>query len=415
MTVRVRFAPAPTGDLHEGGALVAVANHLLRRREGGVLILRIDDTDAERLDPAAETRIAADLAWLGIIPDEGPDAGPYAPYRQSERADRHRAAAERLVAAGAAERGPDGAVFLAAPTADVVVPDLSRGPIRIPADELGPTVLVRADGRPTYHLATAVDDHELGITHVLRGEDHLVNSARQLALCAALGVAPPAFAHLPIVVGAAGGRLSSRSGALGIGRLRDAGHLPEAVADWLARSACPPLTALPASELDALAAAFDPTRLGHGTTHLDPVLLAALGRDHLARLEPAERARRIAAWMGEEADATAIAALAPGLTDAATLAEAEAAVRGVLDAQPLATAGEADRAAAAALIAALPAAPDPLDATAAEGLIAALGCGKRPLRRVLTATDSGIPLPFVLAALPRATALARARAVLDQP
>lgn len=408
MTVRVRFAPAPTGDLHEGGALVAVANHLLRLRDGGALVLRIDDTDAERLDPAAAGRIAADLAWLGIVPDEGP-------HRQSERLDRHRAAAERLVAAGAAAQGPDGAVALAAPTADVVVDDLSRGPIRIPADELGPTVLVRADGRPTYHLATAVDDQELGITHVLRGEDHLVNSARQLALCAALGSEPPAFAHLPIVVGDDGARLSSRSGALGIGRLRDAGHLPEAVVDWLARSACPPITALPASDPVALAAAFDPTRLGRGTTHLDPALLVALGRDHLARLDAAERARRIAAWMGEGADAAAIAALAPGLTDAATLAEAEAAVRAILDAPPLAAAGEADRAAAAALVAALPGAPDPLDATAAGDLIAALGCGKRPLRRVLTAADSGIPLPFVLAALPRATALARAQAVLDQP
>ncbi|MBM3681776.1 MAG: hypothetical protein FJW81_10770 [Actinobacteria bacterium] len=408
MKVRVRFAPAPSGDLHVGGAMVAVANDLLRRRDGGAFVLRIDDTDAGETAPGAEAAIADALAWLGIAVDEGP-------LRQSERAEAHRALAAQLVADGAAAQLDDGAVVLPAVERDVVIDDLSRGPIRLPAGAIGRTVLVRADGRPTFHLATACDDRDLAITHVLRGEDHIANTAVQLVLAAAGGFAAPAFAHLPIVVGADGAKLSSSSGAAGIGALRAAGALPEAVVDWLARSASPPLTALPASDADALARAFDPARLGHGTTRLDPDLLASLGRDHLARLDHAERAARVTARLGPAADAAAVRALAPGLTDAPTLAAAADLVRGILDAPPLAEPSPADRAAAEALVAALPAAPDPLGAEAAAALIDALGCGKRPLRRVLTAADSGIPLPFVLAALPRETALARARAVLDQP
>ncbi|MEY4226558.1 MAG: hypothetical protein RL190_1315 [Actinomycetota bacterium] len=408
MSVRVRFAPAPSGDLHVGGAMVAVANDLLRRRHGGALVLRIDDTDAGETAAGAEAAIADALAWLGIAVDEGP-------LRQSARADAHRALADELVAAGAAVRLDDGAVALPAVERDVVIDDLSRGPIRLPAGAIARTVLVRADGRPTFHLATACDDRDLAITHVLRGEDHIANTAVQLVLAEAGGFAAPAFAHLPIAVGADGAKLSSSDGAPGIAALRAAGFLPEAVVDWLARSACPPLTALPAAGADALARAFDPSRLGHGTTRLDPQLLESLGRDHLAQLDAAERAARVAAWLGDGADAAAVAILAPGLTDAPTLAAAAELVRGVLEPPALREPSEADRAAAAALLAALPAAPDPLDADAAAALIDALGCGKRPVRRVLTAADSGIPLPFVLAALPRDAALARARAVLDQP
>ncbi|MGI9116490.1 MAG: glutamate--tRNA ligase family protein, partial [Gaiellales bacterium] len=263
MSVRVRFAPAPSGDLHVGGAMVAVANDLLRRRDGGAFVLRIDDTDAEGLQAGAADAIADALAWLGIAVDEGP-------LRQSDRADAHRALADELLAGGAAIRLDDGAVVLPAVERDVAIDDLSRGRIRLPAGAIGRTVLVRADGRPTFHLATAADDRDLAITHVLRGEDHIANTAVQLVLAEAAGFAPPAFAHLPIVVGEDGAKLSSTTGAAGVGALRDAGVPPEAVVDWLARSACPPLTALPASVAAALAAAFDPARLGHGTTRLDP-------------------------------------------------------------------------------------------------------------------------------------------------
>ena len=394
MTIRVRFAPAPKGDLHVGGAMVAVANDLLRRRDGGAFVLRIDDT-AEPVAPADLAAVVDALAWLGIAVDEGP-------LLQSERADAQRALAEELVVAGAAERLADGAVVLPAVDRDVIVPDLSRGPVRLPAGALGRTVLVRADGRPTFHLATACDDRDLRITHVLRGEDHLANTAIQLVIAEAAGFAPPAFAHLPIAVGDDGAKLASSAGAAGIGALRAAGVPPEAVVDWVARSACPPLTALPASAAAALAAAFDPARLGHGTTRLDPALLAALGRDHLALLAPDDLAARVLERL-DAADPDAVRTLAPGLGDACTLDEAAALARGVLERPAPLAPTEADRAAAEALLAAETADLD------------AIGAGKRAIRRVLTGSDHGIPLPFVLAALPRDEIAARARAVLDQP
>lgn len=395
MTVRVRFAPAPSGDLHVGGAMVAVANDLLRRREGGAFVLRIDDTDESAAAPGAETAIAAALAWLGIAVDEGP-------LRQSDRADAHRALAEELVAAGAAERLADGAIVLPAVERDVVIDDLSRGPIRLPAGAIGRTVLVRADGRPTFHLATACDDRDLAITHVLRGEDHIANTAVQLVIAAAAGIAPPAFAHLPIAVGDDGAKLSSSSGAAGLGALRAAGVPAAAVVDWLARSACPPLTALPAADAATLAVAFDPARLGHGTTRLDPALLASLGRDHLAALPADELAARVGERLAD-ADPDVVRALVPGLGDACTFDEAAALVRGVLERPAPLPPTDADRAAAAALLAADTRDPDAIDA------------GKRAIRRVLTGSDHGVPLPFVLAALSRDEVVARAQAVLDQP
>ena len=395
MTVRVRFAPAPTGDLHVGGAMVAVANDLLRRRDGGTFVLRLDDTDAAGAVPGAEAAIADALDWLGIAVDEGP-------LRQSARGDAHCALAEELVAAGAAERLADGAVVLPALERDSVVDDLSRGPIRLPAGAIGRTVLVRADGRPTFHLATACDDRDLGITHVLRGEDHIANTAVQLALAEAGGFAPPAFAHLPIVVGEDGAKLSSHGSALTVAELRAAGWQPDAVVDWLARSACPPLTALPASAADALAAAFDPARLGHGTTRLDPALLASLGRDHLALLGDDALAALVLGRL-DDADAAAVRALAPGLGDACSAVEAAELVLGVLERPGPLAATDADRAAAEALLAV---ATTDLDA---------IGAGKRAIRRVLTGSDHGVPLPYVLAALPRDEVIARARAVLDQP
>lgn len=395
MTVRVRFAPAPTGDLHVGGAMVAVANDLLRRRDRGVFVLRIDDTDPDVTAPGADAAIADALAWLDITVDEGP-------VRQSERADGHRAVAERLVAEGAAEQLADGAVVLPAVEHDVVIADLSRGPIRLPAGAIGRTVLVRADGRPTFHLATAVDDHDLAITHVLRGEDHIANTAVQLVLCGAAGFAPPAFSHLPIAVGEDGAKLSSSAGAAGIGALRAQGVPAAAVVDWLARSACPPLTALPPSSADELAAAFDPTRLGHGTTRLDPALLQNLGRDHLALLPVDALADAVLARL-VGADPASVRSLAPGLGDACTFEEAAVLVRGVLERPSPLPPTDADRAAAAALLAA-----DVRDP-------AAIDAGKKAIRRVLTASDHGIPLPFLLAALPRDEIVARAQAVLDQP
>lgn len=397
--------------------MVAVANDLLRRRHGGAFVLRIDDTDDERLAEGAVERIRRDLAWLGIVVDEGPDEGPHAPYRQSQRVELHLAVAEQLVAAGMAERLPDGAIVLPGATQDVTIEDCSRGPIRIPADELDRTVLTRADGRPTYHLATAADDHAMAITHVVRGEDHIVNSARQLLLFSAMGVEPPAYAHLPIVVGSDGAKLSGRSGALGVEVLREQSWLPAAVVDWLARSACPPITALPAAPADVLAQSFDVAQLGHGTTRLDPALLATLGRDHFALLSQFERINLVSGVLAAQGKTNlerVVVTLEPGLGEAVNVQAAADLIAGVTDTPNLQDVGEGERAAAAALLAMRAALPDLIDSEAAAVLLGELGVGKRAVRRVLTAADHGIPLPLVLAALTRDQILARAQAVVDR-
>ncbi len=203
--VRVRFAPSPTGSLHLGGALTAVANRRFADEQGGTLLLRIDDTDATRTDSEAERGILRDLEWLGVGWDEGP-------IRQSERADVYRAEAERLLASGAAEE-EDGAIRL-------------RGP------RLRPT-LVRADGRPTYHLASVVDDAALGITHVVRGADHRENQPLHEALARALGARPPEFVHHGLVLGPDGAKLSKRHGAASVAELRERGLPAEAVRRYL--------------------------------------------------------------------------------------------------------------------------------------------------------------------------------------
>ncbi len=396
--------------------MVAVANDLLRRRYGGAFVLRVDDTDDERLAEGAVERICRDLAWLGIVVDEGPDDGLHAPYRQSQRLDLHLAVADQLVATGMAARLPDGAIVLPGATQDVTIDDCSRGPIRIPADELDRTVLVRSDGRPTYHLATAADDHAMAITHVVRGEDHIVNSARQLLLFAAMGVEPPAYAHLPIVVGSDGAKLSGRSGALGVEVLREQSWLPAAVVDWLARSACPPITALAAASADVLAQSFDVAHLGHGTTRLDQALLTTLGRDHLALLSASERIVLVGDRLAAHGNANlerVIATLEPGLGEAANVQAAADLIRGITDTPNLQNVGEGEHAAAVALVAMRAPLPELIDSAAAAALLSDLGVGKRSVRRVLTAADHGIPLPLVLAALTRDETLARAQAVVD--
>ena len=192
--VRVRFAPSPTGALHLGSALTAVANFLFARRAGGEFVLRVDDTDPERSNRRYERTIRQDAEWLGLRFDEGPDkGGPFGPYRQSERhADLPRARRAAWCATGRAYR-EDGAIHFRAPTDDIVVHDAARGDVRVAVGAIKDFVIVRSDGTATYKLATAVDDALMEITHVIRGEDHLTNTARQLALFDALGAAPAAL------------------------------------------------------------------------------------------------------------------------------------------------------------------------------------------------------------------------------
>ena len=224
--MRVRFAPSPTGELHVGGARTALYNWLLARGQGGTLVLRIEDTDRERSTPENVEQILDALRWLELEWDEGP-------HSQAERRDAHTAAVEKLLVDGHAYQD-EGAVRLRVPPGTTVVDDLIRHQVSFPNDSIADFVIARSDGSPLYNLAVAVDDRDMGITHVVRGEDHLSNTPRQMMLLRALGEEPPAYAHLPLLHGPDGKKLSKRHGAASVQELRAAGYLPEAVRNYLA-------------------------------------------------------------------------------------------------------------------------------------------------------------------------------------
>lgn len=253
MSMRVRFAPSPTGALHVGGARAALYNWLMARQSGGTFVLRIEDTDRERSTPENVEQILDALRWLELDWDEGP-------YSQYARADRHAEALRGLVESGhayhssataedvkayKAEHGASagfrgepeshGAIRLRVPDeGTTTVHDLIRGDTTFEHRHLDDPVIARADGSVLYNFAVAVDDLDMGITHVVRGEDHLSNTPKQLLVYEALEAEPPTFAHLPLLHGPDGKKLSKRHGAASVQELRDAGYLPEAVRNYLA-------------------------------------------------------------------------------------------------------------------------------------------------------------------------------------
>lgn len=267
MSVRTRFAPSPTGYLHIGGARTALFNYLFARRHGGQYLLRIEDTDKSRSTQQAVDQILESLAWLGLSPDEPP-------VMQSAREARHAEVARELLAKGQAYLAYDTPEELAAARAEAeaqkrpfkydgsrwigidpsqapsiapairikapkggeaLVPDLVQGDVRVNHAELDDMIILRSDGTPTYLHAVVVDDHDMGITHVIRGDDHLTNTFRQCMVYDAMGWHRPAFAHIPLIHGADGAKLSKRHGAVGALEFRDQGLLPEAVCNYLLR------------------------------------------------------------------------------------------------------------------------------------------------------------------------------------
>ena len=231
---RLRFAPSPTGYLHVGGARTALFNWLYARRHGGTFILRIEDTDVERSQPQMVTGILDGLRWLGIDWDEGPEVdGPHAPYFQSQRLERYRAAARELVANGHAfEDG--GAIRFKVPPGKTAFVDTVHGPIEFDNEHIESFVILRSDTHPTYHLSVVVDDIDMAVTHVVRGDDHISNTPKQVLLYHALGKTPPAFAHVPLIMGADKQRLSKRHGATSVMEYEKQGYLPEAMFNFLA-------------------------------------------------------------------------------------------------------------------------------------------------------------------------------------
>jgi len=225
--VRVRFAPSPTGYLHVGGGRTALFNWLYARRHGGVFVLRIEDTDRERSTDASIEEILESLRWLGLDWDEY--------YRQTDRADTHREAAERLLEKGLAYEH-EGAWWFRVPTdGQTVVHDDLLGDVAYPNDQLKDFVIRRSDGSFVYNFAVVVDDADMGITHVIRGDDHLNNAPKQILLYGALGRPVPRFVHLPLILGLDRSRLSKRHGDTSVLEYRERGFLPEALVNFLAR------------------------------------------------------------------------------------------------------------------------------------------------------------------------------------
>lgn len=226
MSVRVRFAPSPTGALHVGSARTALFNWLFAKRHRGTFILRIEDTDQKRSNPAFLKDIDEGLAFLGIRADEGP-------IFQSRRLPLYQEQAQRLLNAGKAIR-QEGAVVMPVPPGQVTFHDLLHGDITVDTTLFETLVLMKSDGLPTYNFACVVDDAAMQITHVIRGDDHIANTPKQVVLSQALGCPLPIFAHIPLIVGADRARLSKRQGATSVADYRQVGYLPEAFVNYLA-------------------------------------------------------------------------------------------------------------------------------------------------------------------------------------
>jgi glutamyl-tRNA synthetase len=328
--VVTRFAPSPTGDLHLGNARTGLFNLLLARRTGGRFLLRIEDTDSERSLEAHTQGLMADLRWLGIEWDEGPDReDEHRPYRQSQRAPLYAqdlAALERAgavypcfctalelelsrraqLAAGRAPRYggacrelteaerarrlaagvPAALRFRVPPGERIAFVDLVHGPQSFLSDDIGDFVVRRADGTAAFFFSNAVDDARMGVTLVLRGEDHLANTPRQLLILAALGLAAPAYGHVALLVGADGAPLSKRHGAVSVRDYRERGYLPEAIINHLFRlgHSSPLRGLLPLTEM---ARAFDPAHLGRAPARFDEQQLRVWQKDAVHRLSVA--------------------------------------------------------------------------------------------------------------------------------
>jgi nondiscriminating glutamyl-tRNA synthetase len=443
--------------LHIGSARTALFNFLFARHAGGDFVLRIDDTDAARSHDRHEEVILADLRWLGLDWDEGPDVGgPCAPYRQSERLGGYRAAADQLLAGGLAyhcfcpeERlaelraaalaegraprydgcclglapsevhrrlaaGEPAALRFRIPPGDIVIDDLIRGPVVVGGEAVGDFIIVRSDGVAGYNFATVVDDRDMDITHVIRGDDHLTNTARQVLLFRALGAPVPDFAHHSMVLGADGGKLSKRHGATAVGDYRALGYLPQAIVNYLA------LLSWSHGEdevlgIERLVADFEIERLSPSPVVFDQAKLDWLDHEHIMGLavDVHERlfAARLPAGTPPPAAASLAAAFQPSLV---AYGQAAALAAAVLEPPAPPTDFTAALAAATSQLTWFrelrAAAAAWLDVAGAKDLIAAYrawgkerGVGARdllmPLRIALTGAEHGPELPFVLAAL----------------
>ncbi|HET6725282.1 MAG TPA: glutamate--tRNA ligase [Gammaproteobacteria bacterium] len=322
MTVRTRFAPSPTGYLHIGGARTALFCWLYARRHDGTFILRIEDTDRERSTPEAVQAILDGMAWLELTPDEGP-------YYQTERFDRYKAVVNELLDAGHAyhcyctkeeleamraeqmarkekprydgrcrtrtepRAGVDPVVRFKSPQdGQTVVDDQVRGRVTFNNAELDDLIIARADGTPTYNFTVVIDDMDMAITHVIRGDDHLNNTPRQINIFNALGATPPVYAHLPMILGPDGAKLSKRHGAVSVMQYRDDGFLPDAIVNYLVRLGW----AHGDQEIfsrDELTQLFDLTDVNQSASAINPEKLLWLNQHYIKTMDVAEVAAEL--------------------------------------------------------------------------------------------------------------------------
>ena len=342
--VRVRFAPSPTGSLHIGGARTALFNWLFARHHGGVFLLRSEDTDLARSTAEAERAVLDDLRWLGRAWDEGPDVGgPVGPYRQSERVAIYRAAAAPLLADGRAfpcfctdeeldvhrkaqqkagkpphyagtcrdldeaarnarrAEGRAEAVRFRVPGTPVSFVDQVRGTVTFPGDQVGDFVLVRGNGLPTYNFACVVDDAAMGITHVIRADEHLSNTPRQLMLYEALGHAPPEFAHVPLILNTDRTKMSKRSGedATFVSEFRSRGFLPEALLNFVVLLGWSFDASQEIFTLPELIEKFSLERVGSTGAVFDKDKLEWMNGQYLRAMSLESRVARVRAWLAE--------------------------------------------------------------------------------------------------------------------
>lgn len=329
--VRVRFAPSPTGKLHVGGARTAIFNWAFARANGGTFILRIDDTDPSRSTDANTQIILRAMKWLGLDWDEGPEVGgDFGPYAQTDRLEMYKAAAQKLwdegkaypcfcspeqlavdKAAAIARKDPfqgyqrrcrhlsreeaqaridDGEPYvlrIAVPEdrGDVVIHDAVHGEVTFEAKQLDDFVIFRSDGTPTYNFATVVDDAAMGITHVIRGDDHLSNTPRQVIVYEALGAPVPTFAHISMILGADGKKLSKRHGATSVEEYQAAGYLPDAFVNYLALLGWSPDGETTIVPRDVLAGTFSLDRVSKNPATFDPAKLDWINAEYLANMD----------------------------------------------------------------------------------------------------------------------------------
>jgi glutamyl-tRNA synthetase len=297
--MRVRFAPSPTGALHIGGARTALYNWLLARQSDGALVLRIEDTDRERSTPENVEQILDALRWLELDWDEGP-------LSQAERRPRHEEEIARLVGEGHAYYD-EGAVRLRVPDeGDTVVHDVIRGEVAFPHSAIDDFVIARSDGSPLYNLAVAVDDRDMGITHVVRGADHHSNTPRQQMILEALGAEPPVYAHLPLLHGPDGKKLSKRHGAASVQELRDAGYLPEAVRNYIALLGWGYDESTEYMTTAELVERFSLERVSKSPAVFDEQKLRWMNGQYLRELPPEELTRRLEERLGRSGIAPAV-------------------------------------------------------------------------------------------------------------